>query len=306
MLIAEIRKKLSDLDELDIGDAVAEDRIRAFLSERKEDILTADVFGALKYLPRKPYLQNVLQGICNKNPHASLFEECLRDLEFAESDFEFKFWPSYDTPITVSGGRTEPDLEIVSNRIRIFVEAKLHSDFGKTQIVRQLLIGLENQSERPFFLLLVTNGVKEPSLKWEGKRLHLSEYLTTVAQEMPGLSNSQRKLLAESSQRVLWTNWRRIGGFIADAKNDQGATQRTCADIVSDLEQLLLLRSLSPFNGFSTPSTGFEKQRPVCFGFEENRSHGGRFDFGFEWVSQYSCSSQTTFLCPNTTDELSS
>jgi hypothetical protein len=33
------------------------DALREFLSSHKEDLLTADVFGALKYLPRRPYLE---------------------------------------------------------------------------------------------------------------------------------------------------------------------------------------------------------------------------------------------------------
>ncbi len=51
MLIAEIRRKLASLDELDADDPESLDQLRGLLRESQEDLLTADVFGALKYLP---------------------------------------------------------------------------------------------------------------------------------------------------------------------------------------------------------------------------------------------------------------
>ena len=52
MLIAEIRRQLPDLQDVDPHAPVAIRQIRRLLSDSKEDVLTADVFGVLKYLPR--------------------------------------------------------------------------------------------------------------------------------------------------------------------------------------------------------------------------------------------------------------
>ena len=62
VLIAEIRRKLLDLETL-APDELTPQRIKDLLRETKEDLLTADVFGALKYLPRDPYLSSVLQEL---------------------------------------------------------------------------------------------------------------------------------------------------------------------------------------------------------------------------------------------------
>ena len=55
MLIAEIRRKLADLEDIDPEEGHVVDQVRTLLRETKEDLLTADVFGMLKYLPRVPY-----------------------------------------------------------------------------------------------------------------------------------------------------------------------------------------------------------------------------------------------------------
>ena len=77
MLIAEIRRKLVDLEDIDPEDFDVVGQIRAILRETKEDLLTSDVFGALKYLPRVPYLDAVLRAIVRRNPHCLTFEECV-------------------------------------------------------------------------------------------------------------------------------------------------------------------------------------------------------------------------------------
>jgi len=68
MLIAEIRRKLASLDELDADDPESLDQLRGLLRESQEDLLTADVFGALKYLPRRPYLETMLATLVERNP----------------------------------------------------------------------------------------------------------------------------------------------------------------------------------------------------------------------------------------------
>ncbi len=49
MLIAEIRRKLPSIEDIDANGPDAMAQIRGLLRETKEDLLTADVFGVLKY-----------------------------------------------------------------------------------------------------------------------------------------------------------------------------------------------------------------------------------------------------------------
>ena len=92
MLIAEIRRKLRDLEDID--------------ADTKEDVLTADVFGVLKYLPRVPYLRFVMEEIAQQNPTAEEFLEHVDTLIDSLLDVKFHFWPTYPTPARLV--RAEP------------------------------------------------------------------------------------------------------------------------------------------------------------------------------------------------------
>ena len=180
MLIAEIRHKLLDLDNIDGTGPDVVQEIRDLLSESKEDLLTADVFGALKYLPRNPYLNAVFHAVARRNPTATYFSTVLKTLKSSTSRLEFDFWPNFPTPMGLKGGMTQPDLMIGNDQILIFVEAKMYSPFGEQQIERELAVGLEAAEERHFFLLLVTPSSVPPRLSFNGRRLKLHEYLAAV------------------------------------------------------------------------------------------------------------------------------
>ena len=48
MLIAEIRRKLADLEDIDPEEGDVVEQLQILLKETKEDLLTSDVFGLLK------------------------------------------------------------------------------------------------------------------------------------------------------------------------------------------------------------------------------------------------------------------
>ena len=108
MLIAELRKKLPDFENVDT----------------REDVLTADVFGVLKYLPRTPYLRAVFEAVLDKNPSANEFREHLPTLLKSLNAMRFRFWPTHPTPMGISEGRTEPDVELSTDSTFILIEAK--------------------------------------------------------------------------------------------------------------------------------------------------------------------------------------
>jgi len=298
MLIAEIRRKLSDLDDLKIDGQKSIDRLQDLLSSHKEDILTADVFGAIKYLPRRPYLQQVLQRVAVNNPHSTAFEKCLSQLPFCEDDFTFRFWPNYPTPTALDGQRTEPDVEIETSQMRIFVEAKLHSGFGDSQILRQLLIGLADAT-REFFLLLLTKGVRTPRLSFNGTWYPVQDYLKHVAPTLD-LSPLQRDKLLNAHQRILWINWRTIGAALQQAHRGESnsANHLRCGDILSDLNELLALRSLAPFQGFSRTLPTVAPHRPVCFRFRTNPATVKQHGFQLEWLRDVPLNGTASFRCP--------
>ena len=256
MLIAEIRRKLMDVEDFDADDTDGVEQLRSLLSSAKEDLLTADVFGVLKYLPADQYLQPLLSHIAEGQASGS-FASCLRGLDFEAEDFIFRFWPNYPTPKGFPGMATEPDVELVGRSLRIFFEAKLHSGFGDFQIPRQLLIGLEQEDGRDFYLVLVTAGLSQPRIRFGRSRLSVTDYLNAVASGSDvAMTETQRRLLRTGAEKVLWTDWRHIARVLANTfeTNEQGDTatrtaRAATASMLGDLRELLLMRGLAPFQG---------------------------------------------------------
>lgn len=93
--------------------------------DRKEDILTSNVFSFFKYAKREVFLYNLL----------SLLDFNVERSEV--TDAEFIFWPTYEDG-------TEPDLVIIVGKYYLLFEAKLDSGFGegleleKYQVLREI------------------------------------------------------------------------------------------------------------------------------------------------------------------------
>ena len=117
MLIAEIRRKLIALEDIDPEEGDVVEQLQTLLKETKEDLLTSDVFGSLKYLPRIPYLQTLLNTIGDRNPHAESFKQCIQKVGGDIESFDFHFWPSFPTPMGLTGTTTEPDIQISYHNI---------------------------------------------------------------------------------------------------------------------------------------------------------------------------------------------
>ncbi|MCO8123304.1 hypothetical protein NHH03_16260 [Stieleria sp. TO1_6] len=300
MLIAEIRRKLSDIDDFDLDSLDSGKALRELLSSRKEDLLTADVFGALKYLPRQPYLETLFRTIQTANTHASSFAKIVDELEFGESDFKFHFWPNYATPVGLGSVRTEPDVEITGPGLKLFVEAKLHSDFGAHQIERQLLIGLVNaKPDENFFMLLVTKGAREPRICFDGKRVPIETYLGRVSETLE-IADSLRDQLANGYKRILWINWRRVVTTLKQChrEEDHDRHSRGCRDMVNDLVALMEMRSMAPFHGISGGRQCAEWSRPVVAAFLGGEGQRKRNAFRFENACHVDFSDTTGFVCP--------
>ena len=177
MLIAELRRKLMDLDDIVADDRGVVAQVRTLLSETKEDLLTADVFGLVKYLPRQYYLDAVLTAIAACNPEAREYGQHLPKLQEVGTHLKFTFWPTYATPEGLGGTWTEPDVELSDSSTLILVEAKLWSGFGKQQVERELAVALAQAEGRECFVVLVTPGNRPPRFGCDHGRLVFRDYL---------------------------------------------------------------------------------------------------------------------------------
>lgn len=169
MYIAELKGKLSTKDE------------------RKEDILTSNVFSFFKYTDRKKFLKPFLEKLG--------FEVSLKDVE----DAKFEFWPKYDD-------RTEPDVVIIVGEYYILFEAKYHSGFGEETEL------LEDQLTRE-----IKMGSKEARKK--GKKF----YLVAITADY---SKPIRKLVKVQKRKDFkWINWHFVTLFL-EKKLDEGIQDR--------------------------------------------------------------------------------
>lgn len=257
MFIAEkIRRKLADLEEIDSEEGEVVEQLRAVLRETREDLLTSDMFGVLKYLPRVPYLEAVLRAIVDRNPHAESFRQCVCELGPHVESLNFRFWPSYPTPAGLPGLSTEPDVEVSGTNILIFFEAKLHSGFGEGQVERELAVGLEQSRSREFFLVLVTRSTLPPRMSFQGCRLSIRDYPSNVGGSSQ-MSKDVGEQLRANPNRVLWISWHAILSALDAAHKRHPSKDGVChdetrraGDIIGDLKQLMLMRGIQPFNGF--------------------------------------------------------
>jgi len=89
------------------------------LSERLEDKLTGDFFGALRYVPFNKVMKNILLGTKFVNQNSSYVVQCLDGLDIEYWDNSIQFWP-YNS-------LGELDVLIELEEIVIGIEVKLYS-----------------------------------------------------------------------------------------------------------------------------------------------------------------------------------
>lgn len=175
--------------------------LKGKLSSR-EDILTSNVFSFFKYSKRKQYLKPFLN------------ELGFNITEKEANEAEFIFWPTYDDG-------TEPDIVLIFGSYYILFEAKLSSDFGKKQLVREANGGkLEaKRIYKQFYLIALTADYSEPKEKFNYIRKEVN---------------------------FIWINWHRIAVFL-EKRLQENIADRQFAE---DLYALLIKKNLRIFDGY--------------------------------------------------------
>ncbi|HEY3278710.1 MAG TPA: hypothetical protein VGJ94_19005 [Syntrophorhabdaceae bacterium] len=199
MYIAELKGKLSLADE------------------RKEDILTSNVFSFFKYSTRKVFLK-----------------EYLRRLQFSVSDeeaeaAEFEFWPRYEE-------NTEPDLVLLVGKYYLLFEAKYFSNFGQEtkttrgQLIREIEGGLLDAKNygKEFKLVAIT-----------ADHYYRHHRFDAVPKEL--------------HQHLKWTNWQIVSHLLYDALERGWDLRQEDVDFARDLYNLLDRKNLRNFLGTHIP-----------------------------------------------------
>lgn len=245
MLIAEIRNKLQDLTSEGLGAA----DIKRLLAETKEDLLTADVFGAIKYLPRRIYLAELLRTLLVGVHTQTEIDVLLADVESAK----FRFWPKFRAPVGIPGGSTEPDVVIETGNLLVLFEMKLYAGLGHQQIERQLAIALDHAGKREAFVAVVTNGLRMP--RFPGGAQDFKEHVRKCS-SAGMLAAEVAELLTKNSHRVVWINWRGVQRLLDRAEtahrlhgDSAGDSVARASDLLGDLRLLLAMRGIREFLG---------------------------------------------------------
>lgn len=180
--------------------------------ERKEDILTSNVFSFFKYAKREVFLNDLLSLLGIQVDKTKL------------ADAEFIFWPSYEDG-------TEPDLVVIVGNFYLLFEAKLHSGFGKGeeldrfQVLREINGGeleARNMGKEFRFIAVTAHYAKNRFLE-----------------ENPYI----RKL------DYLWINWHQIALLVFNVLRRNETLDTETASFSEDLYALLLRMNLRKFAG---------------------------------------------------------
>jgi hypothetical protein len=180
--------------------------------ERKEDILTSNVFSFFKYAKREVFLNDLLSLLGIQVEKAKL------------ADAVFNFWPSYEDG-------TEPDLVVIVGNYYLLFEAKFHSGFGtgleldKYQVLREIKGGeLEalNMGKEFKFIAVTAHYAKH-------KFIEENPYINTL--------NYQ------------WINWHQIALLVFNVLSRDETLDAETASFAEDLYALLLRMNLRKFAG---------------------------------------------------------
>ena len=180
--------------------------------EKKEDILTSNVFSFFKYCNRSIFLKTYLQQLGYE----------INDRQAC--DAEFIFWQRYEE-------HTEPDLIIRTGKEYILFEAKYFSGFDegspktKAQLIREIEAGLleaTNFDER-FTLVAITADYCYKDFKFSSVPLKYRQY-------------------------IKWTNWQKIASLLQDAI-DKGKLTDLEHIFAMDLYALLCKKNLRVYRG---------------------------------------------------------
>ena len=237
MTIAEIRGKLSSSG--------------SNLSDRREDLLTADVFGCLRYLPFKKGFQKVLTRAQRYANLESLSVKSTND------DVKVRFWPRLE--------KSEPDVLIQNGTHLIMIEAKYLSGksghYGANQDNEDSMeVASSDQLAREFQDLMNYDGDyrKRSLIYLTAHRMLPMEDIKSGHEDLNKLSDDRRYSYKDN---IYWLSWfeiyKTVDGLL---KGDSQIQDKYWRIVLSDIQHLLHKKGLRQFEGFKGM---FEKSSPI-------------------------------------------
>jgi len=181
--------------------------------ERKEDVLTSNVFSFFKYCNRTIFLKKYLEMLG--------FQISADDVNTAK----FIFWPRFEE-------NTEPDLIVRVGGYYILFEAKYFSDFGdgtstnKAQLVRELEAG-----------------------KLEAKNYNESFFLVAITADYCEKPERFQSIPSKFISLLKWTNWQKVTTLIQRVLESDELLTNEERGFAGDLYRLLCKKDLREYIG---------------------------------------------------------
>ncbi len=216
-----------------------------------EDILTASVFGPLRYLSFNEFLKPILEQ--SKN----LAHQRLK-LSYADHMPDLIFWPTRY--------RREPDMELTVGQKKLFIEVKFHSSKsgeGKHDQLANQYVDLHNDLQH----LQNTEGTDGAIIYLTKDRLMPEEILyNSIRSE--GIKEENRDKFRSN---LYWLSWFDVWSFISK-KNEQISTFPDTL-ILQDLCELLEKQELAHFTGFRVTNKDVvrETEKEKIFYYESRK-----------------------------------
>ena len=172
-----------------------------------ENVLTAEVFQALDFLPRQAFLASVLAGASGA------------PLKIDQSDIEQAVVDILPGDLTRPDLhiRAQPDVAIDSPGTFIFVEAKRlrPSSFQADQLAKELILVAEHARGRRPALLLVLGA--PPPVRVKGHGPLGIEDAVRLGQERISARHGRQVAVPDPLATIAWTTWADIGAQVAAA-----------------------------------------------------------------------------------------
>jgi len=219
-----------------------------------EDALTWNVFSTLKSLDPNFWVKALLKSAFGERGDLSKL-----NFDCAVVVFWHKVSPPRCRP--VAEGPSEPDLEIVTRDLLIFIEAKYLApvapdtthDPERDQVIRLIDVGSykAKQDGLDFFFILLTprkviSEGKEPERlekieEYWGRFMEYRDHPDRIAKMLPYRSDDMD--YSKMAQNIGWLHWEDIAGFLASADRRQFSSLENF--MIQQLLQYLKAKGLS-------------------------------------------------------------
>lgn len=217
------------------------------ISDRREDLLTSDVFGCLRYIPFEKGLQKLLT-------QAQLYtdQKKLLGIDNSDGNVSVEFWPRLEN-------NSEPDVLIRNGDHLIIIEVKyLSGKSGNYETNQDNEDSVE--ASNPDQLARLFRGLMSDKRKYTKRSLiYLTAHRTLPIEDITDGYNKLDDSSDTYEHNVYWLSWFKVYKTISELLKENSRIQDKYWRIVlCDIQRLLHRKGLRQFEGFEGITDEYE------------------------------------------------